>query len=133
MQSSQPSLSDLAHTFTGEMSTLIRQEIAQASAELRQNAKHALEGSMLITAGGALAYAGLLSFLVGFILAMERRMPRWIAGACVGIACGVGSILLINAGRMKFLSEQIIPKQTIQSVQQDAAILDEHLSERQPR
>ncbi|MBZ4486951.1 phage holin family protein [Microbacterium sp. cx-55] len=57
-QAATTSLGDLLGEVTRDLSTLMRQEIALAKAELSESARHASKGAGLLGAGG---YAGLMA------------------------------------------------------------------------
>ena len=64
------SLGDLFSDLSRETTTLVRQEVQLAKAELTQSATEAARGIGMLVAGGAVAYAGLLFLLLAIVFGL---------------------------------------------------------------
>jgi len=104
-----------------ETRTLIQQEIQLAKTEIGATAARLGRGAAFVVAGGLVAYGGLLAIVAAAVLGLiEMGLPPW-AGALVGgvVIAGAG-YLLIRAGLAAFSVEQMQPKQTIETLKEDA-------------
>lgn len=109
--------SELAH----ESSTLVRQEIALARTELSQKAALAARGVGFVAVGGVLAYAGLLAVMAAIIVALGAvGIPLWLSALLVGIVFAATGYALIRKGLGALKSRGLQPRQTMESLREDA-------------
>ena len=105
----------------------IREEIQLAKAELSEKiSKKASSGTKLV-AGGFVAYAGLIVFLLGlgWLIGwglMKAGLDQWVAqfiglGVVGLIIAGTGVILLMNALKA-FSKESLVPERTVHTLQE---------------
>ena len=115
------SLGDLFGDLTREMGTLVRQEVELAKTEMTQKASTAGKNITSMIAGGAVAYAGFLAILAGIIIGIASLgVPWWLAALLVGlVVAGVG-YFLIQKGRDALKQESLAPRQTINTLKEDA-------------
>jgi uncharacterized membrane protein YqjE len=113
------SLADLLKQLSGETSTLVRQEIALARAELQEQGKRAGVGAgMLVGAAvGALLTLGTLTAMLVALLA--TAMSTWLAALIMTVvwAAVTGGLALQGRNRLK----QATPPapQTVETVKED--------------
>ena len=74
-------------------STLVRQEIALAQAEIGEAASAAAMGLALLATAALLGITGLVLLIVTVVLGLATAVPAWLAALLVGIA-----VLLIGQG-----------------------------------
>ncbi len=81
------SLGELFAEMAQETSTLVRQEVTLAKAEMSQKASRVGKHVGVLAAGGAVAYAGFLAIIAGaiYLLADIDVVPLWLAAFLVGI------------------------------------------------
>jgi Putative Actinobacterial Holin-X, holin superfamily III len=100
---SQPSTGDLVSQLSEQVSTLVRDELALARAELTEKGKRAGVGAGLLGGGGVLALYGVgaLLFTIGAALALV--MPVWLAALIVTVVLFVaaGIAALIGKNQVK--------------------------------
>lgn len=103
-----------------DVTRLFRQELDLAKAELRQEAGKAGK------AGGMLAGAGVAGLLTAVMLSLalaalldEVMHPAW-AALIVGVLWAVAAAVLYSAGRQRLRTVSPIPRQTVESVKEDA-------------
>lgn len=94
------SIGELIGDITTDLSTLLRQEVALAKAELTDTANKAGKGAGLLGAGGVAAHFGLLFLSVALAAALEVWWNSWVWGAlAVGILWLVVGAVLAAVGR----------------------------------
>jgi hypothetical protein len=91
------SLGELIRDATDQLSTLVRDELALARAELTAKAGHAAKGAGLFGGAGLVALYGVAGLLAGLVLLLAHAMPGWAA------ALLVGAVLLLVAGLLALL------------------------------
>lgn len=100
MTEDRPSLGTLVAGITGELSTLVRDEIELAKAELRESAKRGAAGGILfIVAGGLLLTVWLLvTFALVYVLMEVADLPGWASFLIVSGVYLLIAALLIGIG-----------------------------------
>jgi hypothetical protein len=111
---------DLVKQLASQTSTLVRQEIDLAKAEMAQKAAVAGKGGGLIggaTVVGLLAAGALTACL---ILALSEAMDAWLAALIVAVVMGAIAAALGLAGRNKVReAAPAVPEQTVETVKED--------------
>jgi hypothetical protein len=121
------SLKGLFADLTSEITTLFRQEVALARSEISEDVTQVGNGVASMAIGGLVAFAGLIVFLQAFVIALARVMPAWLAAFLVGgIVVAIGIVLLLK-GRNNLKMRNLVPRRTIDSLQQDKQIAKEHM------
>jgi len=115
------SLGELFSDLARESSTLLRQEVQLAKTELSQKASQVGRDVASLAIGGLIAYAGLLALVAALIIGLASAgLPWWLAALLVGIVVvGIG-YGLIQRGLTALKREDLAPRQTIESLQEDA-------------
>jgi hypothetical protein len=112
-------IGELVKDLSQQTSTLVRQEIALAQAELQQKGKLAGKGAG--TLGGAAA-AGLLALgalSAALITLLDDAMPTWVAALIVMALWAVVALVLAKSGQKALQSATPPAPQTIESVKED--------------
>ncbi len=122
LEISQPkqerSLGELLGDLTREVTTLVRQELALAKAEMTQKAAKVGKDAGLIAAGGLVAYAGFLALVAALILGLwTLGVPAWASALLVGLVVTAGGGLLVWNGINALKHEDLTPRQTIESIE----------------
>lgn len=114
------SISELLKDLATETSTLVRQEIDLAKAEMTDRGKRAGRGAGMLAAGAVAALLALGALTAGFIAALDLVMPTWLAALIVTAIHGVIASVLVQTGR-KQVQEAAppVPEDTIESVKED--------------
>jgi Putative Actinobacterial Holin-X, holin superfamily III len=111
---------DLVKQLAGQTSTLVRQELDLAKAEMSQKASIAGKGAGLL--GGA-AVVGLLaagSLTACLILALSEVIPDWLAALIVAVVMGAIAAVLALQGRNRIrAATPPVPEQTVETVKED--------------
>ena len=114
------SLGDLFSDLSRETTTLVRQEVQLAKAELTQSATEAARGVGMLVAGGAVAYAGLLFLLLAIVFGLiEAGWDAWLSALVVGlVVVAVGAILVLRA-RESLKPANLAPRRTVETLKED--------------
>jgi tetrahydromethanopterin S-methyltransferase subunit C len=111
---------EIAQDLTRDLSTLARQEVALAKAELEQKARVAARGLGMI--GGA-AVVGLMAagaFTAFAVLVLATFLPDWLAALLVFAALAAVAGFLAMRGKERVAEAGApIPEQTIETVKED--------------
>jgi drug/metabolite transporter (DMT)-like permease len=115
------SLGELFADLAKESSVLVRQEVALAKAEMTQKAGQVGKDIGFLAVGGLVLYAGLLAIIAAIIIVLGTiGVPWWLAALVVGvIVAGVG-YFLVQRGLQALKKENLAPKQTIETLKEDA-------------
>ena len=113
-------IGDLVQDLSRQTSTLIRQEMRLAQAELSEKGRHASKGAGMFGGAGAIALYGVGALIAAAILGLATVLEPWIAAAAVGVGLLVIAGIVALAGK-KELREAGPPKpeQTLDSVNRD--------------
>src|SRR5689334_13639313 len=87
-----PTLGALVHDMTQQLSTLVRDEMRLAQAEMTQKGKAAGLGIGLFGAAGVVALFGVGTLIATVILALALAIPAWLAALIVTV------VLFVVAG-----------------------------------
>jgi xanthine/uracil permease len=114
------SLGDLFSDLSRETTTLVRQEVHLAKAELTQSATEAARGIGMLVAGGAVAYAGLLFILLAIVFGLiEAGWDAWLSALVVGVVVvAIGAILVLRA-RESLKPANLAPRRTVETLKED--------------
>jgi hypothetical protein len=124
------SIPELLKTLRDESSTLIRQELALAKAEMSEKASKAGKdlASIGIGAGVALVGAfGLVSALALalaalFNLALDFAWPNslWLGWGIVGVALTIIGVVMLKSGVSDLKRQSPVPEKTVESLKEDS-------------
>jgi putative superfamily III holin-X len=113
------SVGSLVSQLTSDFSTLVRQEVALAKAELTEEAKKAGKGA------GMLAGAGFAGWMIGvfasvaLMLALGSFMALGWAALIVTVLWAIVAAVLFSMGRKQLKQVNPKPEQTVQSLKED--------------
>ncbi len=120
-----------------ETTTLLRQEIALAKAEVNEKASLVGKNALELATGGALAYAGLIVLLIGVALlasrvlvalGLEPQVAVWLGPVLVGmIVASIGASMAMKA-KKAMSAEGLFPRETVQSLKEDKRWIQNKLS-----
>jgi hypothetical protein len=120
-------LGDLFGDLASEMSNLVRQEVALARVEISQKAKHVGKNVGYLVVGGAVAYAAALAIIAAIIMLLGRYMPDWGAALLVGVVVAGIGWLLIGKAMSALQQTEMTPRQTVETLKEDATWMKEQL------
>lgn len=126
--SSTSTIGGLLHELRDETTTLLRQEVALAKAELSEKAKSLTGHAVQMAIGGAIAYAGLIVLLFGFAdlisVALNRAgaspdVAAWLGPALVGLVIALIGYFMLSRARKAMAADTFVPERTIDSLRQN--------------
>lgn len=114
------SIGELFADLTREVSTLVREEVNLAKAEITQKATSSLKNIAFIVIGGVFAFAGYLAIQDAIVAALARVMPLWAASLLVGlVVIGVATALVLK-GVNALKNQDLVPHRTVETLKEDA-------------
>ena len=117
--SDERSLGELFADLSRETTTLVRQEVELAKTEMTQKASRVLKNVGFLAIGGAVAYAGFLAIIAAVIILLAAILPWWLSALLVGIVIAAIGGFLIWKGLDALKKEDLVPRQTIESLKED--------------
>ena len=113
-------LGELVQDLSRQTSTLVRQEMRLAQAELAEKGKHAGKGAGMFGGAGLVALYGVGALIAAAILGLATVLEPWIAAALIGILLlAVAGILALTGKKELDEAGPPKPEQALESVQQD--------------
>jgi putative superfamily III holin-X len=113
-------LGELVQDLSRQTSTLIRQEMRLAQAELAEKGRHASKGAGMFGGAGLVALYGVGALVAAAILGLATVLEPWIAAAAIGLALLlVAGILALTGKRELEEAGPPKPEQALDSVQRD--------------
>lgn len=123
----QASTGDLIARMTEQTSTLIRDEMRLAQAEMSAKAKHAGTGLGMFGAGGLLAFFGIASLITTAILALALVLPAWAAALIVtAVLFAAAAVVSLLGKKQVEQATPAKPERTMNNLQHDVAGVKEH-------
>src|SRR3954452_21366993 len=112
-------IGELVKDLASQTSTLVRQEIKLAQAEVTEKGKVAGRGAGML-AGAAVAALLMLGTLTAvLVVALDSVLPLWLAGLIVTLLWGVVAAVLAQAGRKALRAATPPAPQTVETVKED--------------
>ena len=119
-------IGELVRQMSEQSSTLIRQELRLATAELQEKGKHAGVGVGMFGGAGVVGLYGVGALIAAAIIGLGTLLEPWIAALIVGV------VLLAIAGIVALLGKKQVeqatpakPEQAMDSVQEDIQTVKE--------
>ena len=113
-------IGELLKQLANETTTLVRQELDLAKAEMREKAGKAGPGFGMWGAAGVTALLALGSLTAFLILALDGAMPNWLAALIVGLAyAAIAGVFYLRGKRRVQAAGGPVPEKTIETVKED--------------
>ncbi len=115
------SLGDLLGELAHETTTLVKQEIALAKTEIKEEIRTAGKNVGFIAVGGAVAYTGLIAVVIGlgWLLGEILADAEWLGILLVGLAVAGIGYALVQKGLTMLKEMDIQPERTIKTLKED--------------
>lgn len=123
------SIGGLLHTLRDESMTLLRQEVALAKAEVRENITHVGNHVAQIAIGAFVAYAGVIVLLIGLghllggalvNAGVDASLAEWLAPSAVGLAVAIIGWAMLARAKKAVAHDDIAPRRTAETVKETA-------------
>ena len=114
------SVGELVQQLSQQTSTLIRQEMRLAQAELTEKGRHAGKGAGMFGGAGLVALYGVGALVAAAIIGIGTVLEPWIAAAIVGaVLLAVAGILALTGKKQVEQAGPPKPEKAMASVQRD--------------
>jgi uncharacterized membrane protein YqjE len=126
----EPGLGDLLKQLAQDSATLVRQEMALARAEMKENLRATARQAAMVAVGGLVALVGVLVLIAFLVTAISDALDEPWAGPLIvgGIFLLVGALLAMRA--MKALKrESLAPDRTIETLKEDKQWLQSEIKQ----
>lgn len=119
------SIPNLLRDLRDDTSMLLRQEVALAKTEMKENVSRMGSHAAQIAVGGFVAYAGVIVLLIGIghLLGallirggMDEEVARWLAPSIVGLLVAIIGWIMLAKAKSAIGRDDLKPKQTIDSL-----------------
>jgi hypothetical protein len=118
----EKSIGELFKDLSAETSTLIRQEMALAKAELSEKGKEAGKGAGLFGGAGVVGLLAAAALTAAIIALLDKAMDTWLAALIVAVVYGTVAAVLAMRGKQEIQqAAPPVPEQTVDSVKEDVA------------
>lgn len=119
-QGGAESTAELVKQLANQMTTLFRQEVELAKAEMAQKGKRFGVGAGMFGAAGLLGLTAFAVLTACFVLALAVVMPAALAALVVAVIYGAGAGILALQGKDRVKeAAPPVPEQTAESVKED--------------
>jgi uncharacterized membrane protein YqjE len=110
---------DLLKQVQGEASTLVKNEVKLAKAEIGEKVKEVGVGAGMFGGAGLLAALASLAFMLCLIFALGTLMPDWLAALIVTVVfvAAAGALALMGKKRIQKAGPPV-PEETVESIKQ---------------
>lgn len=128
-ESSHPnSIPNLLRELRDETTTLLRQEVALAKSEMKENVSRMSSHATHVAVGGFVAYAGIIVLLIGIghllgaVLVragVDAQVSQWLAPTLVGLVVAFIGWTMLSRARHALTHDDLAPRQTIDSLREN--------------
>jgi hypothetical protein len=121
-------IASLLQDLRDETTTLLRQEVALAKAELSQKTSKMTKQAVKLAIGGFIAYAGLIVLLFGFAdllsvglsaMGLSPSTAAWLGPAIIGIVVALIGYLMLAHAKKVMTEDTLVPERTIDSLREN--------------
>jgi uncharacterized membrane protein YqjE len=111
---------ELFKRLSDETTTLVRQEVELAKAELQEKGKQAGVGAGMFGGAGLFGVGAFAALTTGIIAALESAMPLWLAALIVTVVyAAIAGVLALRGKQKVKAAAPPLPEQTQESVKED--------------
>ncbi|MGG6381919.1 MULTISPECIES: phage holin family protein [Micrococcaceae] len=110
LKADNASLGELLGDVTRDLSTLMRQEVELAKAELKQSATKAGKGSGMLAGAGVAGHFVLVFLSLALMFALGALMPLGWAALIVAVVWGITAAVLASIGRKELKQIKGLPQ-----------------------
>ena len=117
----EASLGDLFADLAEKAGTLIRQEAALVQTELTTKAVSASKNIGYLAVGAFVGYTAVLVLVAALVAGLYAlNIPVWASALIVGLVFAIVAFVLINSALNALKNTQWAPKESIESIKEDA-------------
>lgn len=116
----EPSLGELFKQLANESTTLIKQEMALAKLEMRQNMSTVAKDAALLAVGAGVLLVGALVLTAFLVVLLGDMLDNyWLGALIVGVLYAVIGGLMVVQGKNKLKNDDMRPEATLQTLRED--------------
>jgi len=113
-------IGELLKQLSNETTTLVRQELDLAKAEMAQKGQHAGKGAGMFGGAGVIGFLALAALTAALVMAIDKATANWVAALIVGAVYAAIAGILALQGRNKVRDAvPPAPEQAVESVKED--------------
>jgi uncharacterized membrane protein YqjE len=113
-------IGDLLKQLSQETTTLVKQELDLAKAEVAQKGQQAGKGAGMFGGAGVMGFLALAALTAALIMAIDKAVPNWAAALIVAAVYALIAGVLALQGRNKVKeATPPVPEQAVESVKED--------------
>ena len=113
-------IGELLKQLSQETTTLVRQELELAKAEMAEKGKQAGKGAGMFGGAGVVGFLALGALTAALILALDTGMKAWLAALIVGLVyAAIAGVLALTGKKEVQQAAPPVPEQTVDSVKED--------------
>jgi uncharacterized membrane protein len=113
-------IGELVKELAGQTSTLVRQEIQLAQAEIGTKGKLAGRGAGMLAGAAVAGLLALIALTAVLVAALDTAMPLWLAALIATVLWAVIGAVLAARGRKELQhAAPPVPEQTVETVKED--------------
>jgi MFS family permease len=113
-------IGELLRELSEQTTTLVRQELELAKAELGEKGKQAGKGAGMFGVAGAIGLLAAGALTAAIIAALDEAMPLWASALIVALVYGlVAGVLAMSGKKQVDRAAPVAPEQTVESVKED--------------
>lgn len=126
--STDSSVAQLVERLSAQISALVRDELALATAEMKRKGAQAGVGIGIGSVGAVVALLGLGALVAAAVLGLATVLAAWLAALIVGVALLVvaGALAVAGIGQVRN-STPLVPEQAVQSTKRDIQTVKENI------
>jgi hypothetical protein len=114
------SIGNLIGQVAGDVSTLFRQEVALAKAELKEEAVKAGKAGGMLAGAGFAGYMVVVLLSLALVFALGAAIPLGWAALIVAVVWAIIGGVLYAVGRNRMKDVDPVPRQTVETLREDA-------------
>jgi uncharacterized membrane protein YqjE len=112
---------ELLRELSDQTTTLVKQEIELAKAELSAKGKRAGAGAGMFGGAGLFGFFAFAALTTAIVAALDTAMPLWAAALIVmAVYAAVAAVLAMNGKKQIDKATPVAPEQAVESVKEDA-------------
>ena len=115
-----PSIGEIIGEISDDLSTLFRQEVELAKAEVRQEATKVGKAAGMLGGAGLAGYMVALFVTLAVMFALGNVMDLGWAALIVAVVWAIVGIVLYSTGRSRMRTVSPVPRQTVETLKEDA-------------
>jgi uncharacterized membrane protein len=114
------STADLLKQLSDQTTTLVKQELDLAKAEMAEKGKQAGKGIGLFSGAGLFGLGAFLALTTAIIAVLATAMDVWIAALIVAVVYGIVAAVLAKSGQSQIKeAAPAAPEQTVETLKED--------------